>query len=460
LKTTSESITKHKEALPMGNMPPLFRDAVFITRRLNYRYLWIDSLCIIQDSESDWQTESANMGYIYSNAVFTIAAEAASNSEEGILDTARPPVTSPVQVACHTHRLQGNMILYRARFDIKGPLSTRAWTLQEDVLSARVLRWGVKQVTWHCRTATCSEHNPAGAFNIDSKGYTSGERLYRKPYFKLLCLSQEALQKHFQATGAPGSETGYRRSALSFWDSIVQDFASRALTYDTDKLPALSGLAKEVARHTSYTYKAGLWEDEIHSDLLWRIEGKAQTPASYTAPSWTWAGHNIGGKGKLATMSANARRYESQNIVQILSIGLVHKSPDTFGQVTSGQLCLRGPCLEIPNWDTVSSRFDCLPDSEPGTSHVLCVQVMCFPTRRWFSALREQHFEGEICALLLEPADATGNQYRRVGIARIPAAAQATDERLSRGFWGLTRQRTIPILGKGEVWTIWTVTIV
>jgi hypothetical protein len=91
----------------------------------------------------------------------------------------------------------------------------------------------------------------------------------------------------------------------------VQDFASRALTYDTDKLPALSGLAKEVARHTSYTYKAGLWEDEIYSDLLWRIEGKAQTPASYTAPSWTWAGHNIGGKGKLATMSANARRYES-----------------------------------------------------------------------------------------------------------------------------------------------------
>jgi hypothetical protein len=81
LRSTSAKMKNHEESLPMGILPPLFRDAVLITRRLNYRYLWIDSLCIIQNSKSDWQIESAEMGYIYRNAVFTIAAEAAADSE-------------------------------------------------------------------------------------------------------------------------------------------------------------------------------------------------------------------------------------------------------------------------------------------------------------------------------------------------------------------------------------------
>lgn len=194
LKTTLETLKKHEESLSMGSLPSLFRDAVLITRRLEYRYLWIDFLCIVQDSKSDWQIESVNMGYIYSNSIFTIAAEAAPNSEGSILNSSRPAVTYPVKVPCCSVGLEGSVILYRARHDVKGPLGKRAWTLQEDILSSRVLRWGAKQMTWHCRTATCSEHDPTGAFNIGPKGYTSNERLYRHPDFKLLCLPSEAFQ--------------------------------------------------------------------------------------------------------------------------------------------------------------------------------------------------------------------------------------------------------------------------
>lgn len=465
LKTTSETMAKHEEALLMVNLPPLFQDAVVIARRLKYRYLWIDSLCIIQDSESDWQTESANMGYIYSNAVFTIAAEAASNSEEGILDTSRPAVTYPVKVSCRIDNIQGSVILYRARHDIKGPLSKRAWTLQEDVLSSRVLRWGNKQLTWHCRTVTCSEHDPTGAFNIDSRGYSSNERLYRQSDFKLLCLPRKVLQRRLQDTRIHGTEIGYRLGALSFWDSIVQDFASRALTYDSDRLPALSGVAKEVARHTGYAYKAGIWEEEVHSDLLWRIEGEAATPSTYTAPSWSWAGHRSGsGKAKLATMSTKFRRYESHTVAEILSIDLIHAGLDPYGQVSSGQLKLRAPCLQRPSWDSISSQFDCLPDAEPGTSlHILCVQVLEFPTRKWFSILHKQHFEGEICALLLEPVSNTDNQYRRIGIARVPVKSQVKDGKLlsAKGwFSGVPRQSTAPVLGRGDAWNTQTLTII
>jgi hypothetical protein len=449
----------------MEKLPPLFRDAMIITRRLHYRYIWIDSLCIIQDSKSDWQTESANMGYIYSTAVFAIAAEAAPNSEVGILDNGRPMVTYPVKIPCHDDKVKGSMIIYRARHDIKGPLSKRAWTLKEDILSPRMLRWGSKQLTWHCRTVTCSEHDPTGAFNIDAKGYTSSERLYRQPDFKLLCLPRRALQERLHETPVHGSEIGYRPSVLSFWDSIVQDFASRALTYGTDRLPALSGVAKEVARHTRYTYKAGLWEEEIHSDLLWRVEGQVQAPSTYIAPSWSWAGHGTSSeKAKLATMSTKFRRYESHAIAEIISIDVILAGPDPYGQVSLGQLSLRAPCFQITSWNSLSSRFDCLPDAQPDSAvPVLCVQILSFPTRKWFSALRKQHFEGEICALLLEPVKDTDNQYRRTGIARIPGSGLVKDERLSsnkRWFSGATRQSTAPVLGQGEVWNTRTITII
>jgi hypothetical protein len=141
LKTTLETLKSHQSSLPLGKFPPLFRDAVLITRRLNYRYLWIDSLCIIQDSPSDWESESSSMGYIYKHAIFTIAAETSSSSSSPILSPSRASVTYPVKVSCHDKELRGSAILYRPRFDVKGPLSRRAWVLQEDVLSTRVLRF-------------------------------------------------------------------------------------------------------------------------------------------------------------------------------------------------------------------------------------------------------------------------------------------------------------------------------
>ena len=423
LKTLSETLEQHEKELPLKTLPPLFRDAVLITRRLNYRYLWIDSLCIIQDSESDWQNESSNMGYIYSNAILTIAAEAASNSRHSIFNGGERAVMYPVKISCHSDELKGSMMLYRARYDIKGPLSKRAWTLQEDVLSTRVLRWTSKQLTWHCRTVTCSEHDPTGAFNIDSKGYSSIEWLYRKSNLRLLGLPSQTLQRRLQDTRVPGSELEYRTgSLLPFWDAIVKDFASRSLTYETDRLPAVSGIAKEVARHTGYTYKAGLWKEEIHSELLWRVEGEIKKQTQYIAPSWSWAGHNFSSDNcKLANTSAQLRRYKSHVLAQILSIDVVPAGPDPFGQVSAGKLVLKALSLRMESLETLSSRFDCIPDGDlESSSYLLCLQILSFPTRQWFSALRSQNFEGEICALLLEPADETGSQYRRVGVARIP----------------------------------------
>jgi hypothetical protein len=85
LTTTLATLEIRLKSIPMSLMPANFYDATIITRKLGYRYLWIDSLCIIQDSTEDWETESQNMGNIYMNASLTIAAGAAKDSDGGML---------------------------------------------------------------------------------------------------------------------------------------------------------------------------------------------------------------------------------------------------------------------------------------------------------------------------------------------------------------------------------------
>ncbi|TVY55546.1 hypothetical protein LCER1_G002742 [Lachnellula cervina] len=64
-------------------LPPSFRDAVIVTRELGIRYLWIDSLCIVQDDLDDWRKESAQMDRIYGMSFLTIIAAGASHSQGG-----------------------------------------------------------------------------------------------------------------------------------------------------------------------------------------------------------------------------------------------------------------------------------------------------------------------------------------------------------------------------------------
>jgi hypothetical protein len=86
VKTTMASFDSHIQSLPLKILPRNFQDATKITRQLGFRYLWIDSLCIIQDSPQDWEQESAVMENTYNNAVITIAVAAGSNCDAGILN--------------------------------------------------------------------------------------------------------------------------------------------------------------------------------------------------------------------------------------------------------------------------------------------------------------------------------------------------------------------------------------
>lgn len=84
LITTTATLEQHKTGIPLSQLPATFRDAVLICRKLGIHYLWIDSLCIIQDSDVDWQQEASRMASVYRNSYLTVYATASSSPSSGI----------------------------------------------------------------------------------------------------------------------------------------------------------------------------------------------------------------------------------------------------------------------------------------------------------------------------------------------------------------------------------------
>lgn len=139
-----------------------FRDAILFTRGLGYRYLWIDSLCIIQNSYEDWVIELSHMQDYYKYAVLTISADLAEGDHVGFLETARPASFPPIKILFRDRSTRTNGFVhirdtYSSYIEIFQALpfidllNKHAWILQESVLSPRLLRFTTEQLEWECQ---------------------------------------------------------------------------------------------------------------------------------------------------------------------------------------------------------------------------------------------------------------------------------------------------------------------
>lgn len=158
--TTKASLATRMKQIPIEVLPKTFRDAVTFTRELGIQYLWIDALCILQDDEDDWEKESSKMASIYQNSYLTIAATASNASNKRCFRPSKPSVifkfanTAPNPPSSTIGST--DMLLYpetcisRAFLFDDAPLNTRAWTLQEMLLSCRTINFTKDQVFWHC----------------------------------------------------------------------------------------------------------------------------------------------------------------------------------------------------------------------------------------------------------------------------------------------------------------------
>lgn len=269
IRTLKKNIERHKIAIPWDCLPKTFQDAVTVVRRSGLRYLWIDSLCIIQDSSSDWESEAARMADIYSGAYFTIAALAAKNGTEGCFPEhdhkykAHPLATvnfegKPASVIVRQdHGHPGGFFMSQNTVLGRGPahpLLDRAWVFQERNLSRRVVYFGKTEIFWECDTA----------------GYCGCRPGIRRDPDRPARISTEP----------------WRR-----WQLMVSTYRSLSLTIAADVFPALSGLATAFQRdHQGLgRYLTGHWEAYLPQSLAWTTREGRTAGMAWRTPSWSWA---------------------------------------------------------------------------------------------------------------------------------------------------------------------------
>lgn len=150
LCTTTKSITEFMESMDLNSLPETFRNAIQVTRGIGIRYLWIDSLCIIQDDLDDWEYESAQMEQVFSLAYCTIGASSSRSSVQGFFPNRGPRSCVQLEIpgvgrlyVCH------NIDNFNLDVDL-GELNSRGWVLQERALSRRTIFYTTTQVYWEC----------------------------------------------------------------------------------------------------------------------------------------------------------------------------------------------------------------------------------------------------------------------------------------------------------------------
>lgn len=344
--TTRETLSDMKRGFQLEQAPATFHDAIIMTRKLGVRYLWIDSLCIIQRDIEDWEIESSKMGEIYRNSYLTIAASRASDDEEGFLQSrihtySSLKVVSPsgtsAQIYLRHHKLYPN--------GDRNPLASRGWTLQESYLSPRMLNFFGDGLSWDCHGTLQSEaiRSPTIYLNRYEPRSIKGLSPYhrKKPYPRY--------RRQY---------SGHSFPVYGSWYRMIEEYSGRQLTFDSDKFPALSGLASIVASHSEGNYCAGIWWEDAAYAICWQAKKycSLKKPDGYIAPSWSWA--SIIGTITFPREGRNVNRsilcysiyygIDGRGVTQLGSVtfqgySLQYRGEDKFGQIASGWIKLKAP---------------------------------------------------------------------------------------------------------------------
>ncbi|EOA87451.1 uncharacterized protein SETTUDRAFT_136273 [Exserohilum turcica Et28A] len=310
LRLLQSNVSAFEKAVPRDQLEAsdVYKEAMRVTLALGYKYLWIDSLCIIQDSASDWAHEAQRMAVVYGNATCNLAFLFPPHAPEKPSQRSDPRIWSP----CILRHAKGSApaiymhddttIEFRKEIDNYSklrdwlvqrdwPLFHRAWTFQEYLLSPRTLLLGHGNLMWHCShhfydellgaiaapiepptntntnktTSSAADSSPAVLFN-PKRGKDRGKSRY--------------FPTSIQAVSAAAATTNHafsNPSILSFltdWTNIVNEYRGRKLSFEKDRIIAFAGIATAFSHKSKLTYLGGLWAEILPAALLWHVDRK------------------------------------------------------------------------------------------------------------------------------------------------------------------------------------------
>jgi hypothetical protein len=333
LCTTRSTLREHQRGILWHSLPKTYQDAITFTRRMGVRFLWIDSLCIIQDDDEDWQKEAASMCTIYQNSTLVLAAAISRNPYGGCLSTIPSYAWRsqlPLKVGHHSLQVYLRKRIrhpeeYTHIFEplqLPVALLKRGWVFQERILAPRTLHFLYDELVWECaENVTCECSNSAVALKI-SKKYIHNK--------------------------IPEG------SAIILWREWISEYSALDLTFPSDRLPAISGLAHRLnlaLRGALGDYLAGIWRNTLLSDLLWqlndsRFDRRRRRLYKKRSPTWSWV--SVGRKVKFQRFDFQSPgRSDVIPECIIIDAHCVPVGSDPFGQISSGCLTLSGVLIEV-----------------------------------------------------------------------------------------------------------------
>ena len=420
LTTTTATLGARKEEIPFTALPKTFQDAVIITRKLGIRYLWIDSLCILQDSRDDWRSESALMGQVYALGYLNIAARSAVNARSGCFIARQPePPACPLVYESSDSSVTGSMYIrdpsYQAERLKDSPLDKRGWVLQERVLSPRIVHYGRTQIFWECLEAS---------FRQDGKHYDAATDEVRvltdiKQHYDFDATDLHSSIRDNRMFDESTMRQQHQIAKFQRWYGVVSEYTRRDLTFSSDKLTAIAGLAKTFQSKYDTTYIAGLWQENLIEGLLWCLAKPSQELASENLPSWSWARWE--GVVRFWNQQRSSPIPTLDGACSLVSVEASAVVPfDSFGEVNA-KIHLKGHVLHATYEPLTPLNFelDHTVFTQDGRPIGRITFDSCHLKPRSFSCLLVHGGKVAAVALALEPDRDSAEIFRRIGYVSI-----------------------------------------
>jgi hypothetical protein len=460
LKTTKSNIKKHCTGIPLELFPKTLKDAIIIAQRLEFRYIWIDALCIVQDDPLDWSEQAAKMAAIYRGGQLNISIGDSPSCESGVLATPNEALKIS-ESPDHSKDL----------FIVAGPvcqslmdtgsflIDSRGWTFQEHLVSAASLIVSRRGVFWDC----CSGQRAMNGTNIYTAAVDSvhGSLTLKRSWAETCDLSRAIKSK----SDNPSSDSEIARPPLGSsglngieslartWYDWTNQFSARSLTVEGDRLPAVAGLASFLATTSGLTYVAGLWKEDLVVGLTWMAKGPALQRRSSKAPSWSWASvscpvtynyvFSMGIRHKGLVLDS-----KSLNL-QILNVVVEEVYAESYGAVDSARITAVGliqevemfePAARLPNIFDIKSVLTGQYPVKYTLDEALDRGAENLKTTFWLLRLttaRREKASYDRCVymffLILEKINGPENTFRRLGCGYVDRTDDGYSGRVGDG---------------------------
>lgn len=439
-RTTKKNLNDRLEGIQVESLPRTLQDAIILTRGLDIRYLWIDALCIIQGENGDWEKELLDMGNIYGQSLFTIAASNASSSNVGFLcrkDSAYWPVRDYRLFDSRATGDNYGVVTFEAvlpTWDILDnslPLSNRGWVLQERMLASRTLSWTDHGIFWLCGEENHSEYEGPYIGDIDPDAVIPRLHHIYEDVKEFVTTSNSYAQT---ASGSDlrrdhFSDISYNgHPCLQEWYELVKSLSMKSFTVASDRVPAITGLGKEIASIAGTTFVDGMFRPASAIELCWNGHYSLSARRIPGIPSWSWASID---QGVFFCSLTNFQLLAQGATVDSQQMHMCSK----LGSLPVSRYIYKWRCS--PRGDHLNERilFDIEQDAPQGEEGIVkCVQWVTWSAE---STVEDKESERDhlqmLGIILLSAVDEAQQTYRRIGWAEV-----VNDGYFDEGFTDIT----------------------